>query len=473
MKSIVLPLSVLCLLCSSATASARPNIVFVLFDDLPYAGMSALGNTRIETPSMDRLAKEGMFFSRAYSEVVCSPSRFTIFTGQYAARHGHTTVGGNQYPRALMREPDLVRNPIAPGSFNLARLLKDAGYTTAIFGKWHMPGIPIRPRDAEAFGFDEAGPVSHRAPLKDVEKNFDLATGFIRRQDGGRPFFLYVPTFVTHGPQEVTREEALAMAEKTGADRKLAEMLVTIFRTDACLGRLLGTLEEKELADNTLFLMASDNGAYSLERYSEINKPFREGKGSLHEGGIRVPLIARWPDRIAPGSRSDSLVHFVDLLPTLAEVAAAKPPADYVLDGRSLAPLFSGGSWNGRTLFTHYPHYVMHWGTTPGDVLIQDRWKLIHYPFDHVTYPGDLKDPKNAQYAIGSLTQLYDLQADPAERDNVAAQNPKVVAGLKRELDAWLARTGARLATENPDYDPDNIFYNARDAWLKEREAKK
>jgi arylsulfatase A-like enzyme len=471
MKPIVLPLGLLCLLCSSATASARPNFVFVLFDDLPYAGMSALGNTRIETPNMDRLAKEGMFFSRAYSEVVCAPSRFTIFTGQYAARHGHTTVSGNQYPRARMREPDLVRNPIASGSFNLARLLKSTGYTTAIFGKWHMPGVPIRPRGAEAFGFDESVPVNHRAPYKDVVKNFELATDFVRRQDGGRPFFLYVPTFVTHGPQEVTREQTLAMAEQTGADRKLAEMLATISRTDACLGNLLTALDEKGFAGNTLFLMASDNGAYSLERHSKINKPFREGKGSLHEGGIRVPLVARWPGRIAPGTRSDSLVHFVDLLPTLAEVAGAKPPVDHILDGRSLVPLFEGGSWSGRTLFTHFPHYVMHWGTTPGHAVIQDRWKLIHYPFDHVTYPGERKIPETAKYAVGPRTELYDLQADAAERKNLAAQNPEVVAGLMKTLDMFLKDNHARMPTENPDYDPDRVLYNARDEWLQERDG--
>ena len=261
------------------------------------------------------------------------------------------------------------------------------------------------------------------------------------------------------------------MAEQTGADRKLAEMLATVSRTDACLGSLLTALDEKGFAENTLFLMASDNGAYSLKRYSEINKPFREGKGSLHEGGIRVPLIARWPGRIAPGTRSDSLVHFVDLLPTLAEVAGATPPADYTLDGRSLTPLFDGGSWSGRTLFTHFPHYVMHWGTTPGDAVVQDRWKLIHYPFDHVTYPGERKTPETAKYAVGPRTELYDLQADPSERNNLAAQSPEIVAGLKRELDAWLARTGARLATENPNYDPESVFYNARNEWLQERDG--
>jgi arylsulfatase A-like enzyme len=190
----------------AAGIAARPNIVLVLYDDLPYAGMSALGNTRIQTPNMDRLVKEGMLFSRAYSEVLCAPSRCTIFTGQYAARHGHTTVGGREYPHAKMREPDLVREPLAPGGFNLARMLKDAGYTTAIFGKWHMPNVPVVTAKAKALGFDEAVPVDHRAPYKDVVKNFDLAVDFVRRQDGATPFFLYVATFVTHGPHEVTKE---------------------------------------------------------------------------------------------------------------------------------------------------------------------------------------------------------------------------------------------------------------------------
>jgi arylsulfatase A-like enzyme len=248
-------------------------------------------------------------------------------------------------------------------------------------------------------------------------------------------------------------------------------MLATISRTDACLGNLLTALDEKGSAGNTLFLMASDNGAYSLERYSEINKPFREGKGSLHEGGIRVPLVARWPGHIAPGTCSGSLVHFVDVLPTLAEVAGAKLPADHILDGRSLVPLFEGGSWSGRTLFTHFPHYVMHWGTTPGHAVVQDRWKLIHYPFDHVTYPGEWKTPETAQYAVGPRTELYDLQADPSERKNLAAQNPEVVADLMKTLEIFLKENHARMPTENPDYDPDHVLYNARDEWLQERDG--
>ena len=465
MKRLLTFLALIAALCGQTHAAepARPNIVFILLDDLPYAAMSAVGNTRLQTPHMDRLAKEGMTFTRAYSEVLCSPSRFTIFTGQYAARHGHTTVGGREYPHAKMREPDLVREPLQPGGFNLARMLKDAGYITAIFGKWHMPAVPIVPAKARALGFDEAVAVNHRAPFKDAVKNFDLAADFVRRQDGARPFFLYVPTFVTHGPHEVTKEETSAMAAKTGADAKLAEMLTTLAKTDECLGKLLAALDEKRLTENTLLLLASDNGAYALERYSELNKPFREGKGSLHEGGIRVPLIARWPGKIAPGSRSDSLVHFVDLLPTLAEVAGAKPPADHVLDGRSFLPLLTGqGSFTDRTLFTHYPHYVMHWGTTPGDAVVEDRWKLIRHPHDHVTYPGERKVPESLEYHTTPHIALYDLQADPAERENIAAQHPEIVASLEKKLDAFLTEAAAKQPSANPDYDPANPKHHSR-----------
>jgi arylsulfatase A-like enzyme len=362
-----------------------------------------------------------------------------------------------------MREPALVKHPIAPGAFNLARMLKDAGYRTAIFGKWHMPGVPILPKEAAGFGFDEAVRVDHREPYKDVVKNFDLATDFIQRQDGRTPFFLYVATFVTHGPQEVTREETAAwMKEHNCNDRKVAQMMLTIAKTDECFGKLLAALDQKGLSDNTLFLMAGDNGAYSLERYSEINKPFREGKGSLHEGGIRVPLVARWPGRVAPGSRCDSLVHFVDLLPTLADVSGGTIPDGYLLDGRNLTPLLDGGSWQGRTLVTHFPHYVMHWGTTPGDAVVQDRWKLIHYRFDHVTYPGDFKKPEEADYALGPRTELYDLQADPAERHDRAGENPEVVAELMRTLDGFLKESGARMPVPNPDYDPDDAAFHTR-----------
>ena len=148
-----------------SNAAEKPNIVFVLFDDLPYAGMSALGNTRIETPHMDRLAREGMTFTRAYSEMLCAPSRFTIFTGQWSARHGHTNVGGQQYPHVLKLEPELTQ-PLTPKSFNLARLLQSAGYTTAIFGKWHMATVGLKPAFAKQCGFDEAVPVLSAAPTR-------------------------------------------------------------------------------------------------------------------------------------------------------------------------------------------------------------------------------------------------------------------------------------------------------------------
>jgi arylsulfatase A-like enzyme len=216
--------------------------------------------------------------------------------------------------------------------------------------------------------------------------------------------------------------------------------------------------------DSTLVCFASDNGAYSLERYSELNKPLREGKGSLHEGGIRVPLIFRWPGRIKPGSTNASLVHFVDLLPTFAQIADATVPAGHKLDGKSLVSLMEGGSWSGRTFFTHFPHYLMHWGTTPGDVVVQDRWKLIHYPYDSATYPGDRKDLKTLQYAVGPRTELYDLEADPFEKADLAGQHPEKVAELMKQLDAWLKETGAKQPAINPNHDPARATFNQRTA---------
>lgn len=442
----------------------KPNILFILADDFPIAGMSAMGNTHIQTPHLDRLSREGVTFQRAYSEVLCAPSRCTIFTGQWSARHGHTNVGGQQYPYVKMKEPVLTQ-PITPETFNLAKLLKSAGYTTAIFGKWHMTAVGLKPALAKQCGFDEAVPVSSHAPYKDIVKNIELAVDFVNRQDGTKPFFLYVPTFVTHGPQRVTKEEVAAwMQRHPGSARNTAEMMVTIAKFDECLGKLLGALDERKLTDSTLVCFASDNGAYSLERYSEINKPLREGKGSLHEGGIRVPLIFRWPGHIKPGSTNASLVHFVDLLPTFAQVAGATVPAVHKLDGKSLMPLMEGDSWADRTLFTHYPHYVMHWGTTPGNVVVQDRWKLIHYPYDSVTYPGDHKDPKTMQYAVGPRTELYDLAADPSEKTDLAGQNPEKVTELMKHLDAWLKETGAKQPTINPNYDPAKATFNQRTA---------
>jgi arylsulfatase A-like enzyme len=208
-------------------------------------------------------------------------------------------------------------------------------------------------------------------------------------------------------------------------------------------------------------VFSSDNGGVANFVYSEENKPFRLGKGSLYEGGVRVPLAFRWPGRIKPGSRCETPVHFVDLFPTFADVSGVSVDPNHHLDGVSLKPLFAGGSISERTIFLHYPHYIGQWGTTPVRAVIGDRYKLVVNPFDHFAIPGG--KVAGGKYIPEPRIEMFDLQADPSERTNIAAQHPEVVAEMQKALDAWLKETGARDATPNPNYDPANPLANLRD----------
>jgi arylsulfatase A len=489
----VAPLTFAC----AADPPARPNVVVILIDDLPYAGLSVTGNPYLETPHLDRVAKQGMFFTRAYSEVVCGPSRTSLITGQNAARHGRTDNVPGVHPFALMQEPlvpakpgaklepgaepkagyDLgqggrLPEPVTPEAFTLVKALKAAGYTTGLSGKWHMTLQHLTPNAARAFGFDFCSPPAARSkPYRDTGRVTNDAIRFIRdctARDPAREFFLYLPFVAVHGGHVVPPDDQERWRQRLAGTTPgiPTDLLATLEFVDRSVGRVLDTLDELGIADDTLVVLAGDNGGVCKKVHGEENKPFRMGKGSLYEGGIRVPLFMRWPVRIAPGTRCDVPVHLSDLMPTLCEAAGAAIAPGHVVDGASLLPLLSGGSIPERTLFVHYPHYLVEGATTPTRVAIQGRYKLLWSPYDHIAIEGRRAMPNTLRYVPEPRVELFDLEADPGERHDLSAAQPKKVAELRGLFEAFMKRSRARDVAPNPDYDATKPLYNARHAAL-------
>jgi arylsulfatase A-like enzyme len=474
--------------------AGRPNIVFILVDDLPYAGMSLTGNAYLQTPNMDRLAKEGMFFTRAYSEILCGPSRATLITGQNAARHGRTDNVPGSHPFARMQEPllpvkpdvsqslhfDLIQtarlpDPVQPGTYTLVTALKAGGYRTAISGKWHLPGLYLSPPKARELGFDFCNRTATGSkPYKDTENFSDEAIRFLRANPN-QNFFLYLPYHAVHAPHVVPPEDTQRLKEKLkGKNPGLdPDMLASLKFVDRSVGRVLDALDELGLADNTLVVLTGDNGGEGRVSYCEGNKPFRRGKGTLYEGGVRVPLCIRWPKGIAQGQRCEVPVHFADFFPTFCELACVGIDPGHTLDGESLKPLFSGGTLPERSIFLHYPHYLSYYGATPMRAVIQSRYKLVWHPYDHIVSEGEGKAARTLKYVAEPSVELFDLQADPGERQNLAQQLPEKVAELRQLFERWMKETGAKDVTPNPAYDPKNPLFNAREDFLKKQAEKK
>ncbi len=469
----------------------RPNIVVILIDDLPYAGLSVTGNEYLETPHLDRVAKEGMFFTRAYSEVVCGPSRTSLITGQNAARHGRTDNVPGVHPYPLMREPllqppanvppgagvDLIQGarlpePVTPEAFTLVKALKAAGYTTGLSGKWHMTLQHLTPNAARGLGFDFCSPPAARSkPYRDTGRVTDDAIRFIRECTANAPereFFLYLPFVAVHGGHVVPPEDQERWRQRlAGATPGVPpDLLATLEFVDRSVGRVLDTLDDLGIADDTLVVLAGDNGGVCKKVHGEENKPFRMGKGSLYEGGIRVPLFMRWPGRIATGTRCDVPVHLSDIMPTLCDAAGATIDPGHVIDGVSILPLSSGARIPERTLFVHYPHYLVEGATTPTRVAIQGRYKLLWSPYDHIAVEGRRATPDALRYVPEPRVELFDLEDDPGERHDLSATKPEKVAELRSLFEDFMERAGARDVSPNPDYDATKPLFNSRDAAL-------
>jgi len=449
----------------SPKSAGKLNIVLFLIDDLGWRDLACQGSTYYQTPNIDRLAREGARFTDAYAAcAVCSPTRAAVLTGKYPARLLLTDwlPSGRWNPKARLQSGRFVR-ALPLEEFTLAEALREAGYRTASIGKWHLGSEPFSLPEHHGFDVNIAGN-AHGAPgtyyfpydgdwaipttgqrarwnvLPDgkpgeylTDRLTDEAVKFIR-DNRERPFFLYFPHYGVHAPLEA-KKEMIAKYEKVPEAQRQGkpEYAAMIESVDQSVGRVLETLKELGLEQNTLIIFTSDNGGFYN---ATSNAPLRANKGAYYEGGIRVPLLVKWPGVTKAGQVSAEPVISTDFYPTcLAAAGLAQRPSQH-LDGLNLQPLFGGKTSLGRkALFWHFPHYNEHPFSVPSSVIRRGPWKLI-----------ETFDPEGVE--------LYNLAEDLSETRNLAAEKPDLVKEMRRELDTWRRDVGAEMMRPNPDYDP-------------------
>jgi arylsulfatase A-like enzyme len=412
----------------------HPNIVFILADDMGINDLGSYGRVDHYTPNLDRLAAEGKRFTNAYAPApICSPTRAAILTGQAPARLQITNFlpGRADWPGHKLLQPALPSG-LPTDAPTLAEKFKKIGYATACIGKWHLGDKA--PLDAASRGFDTvfAGQANSKPSATEGGKGefgqAEKASEFLMAHKDG-PFFLYLAFDCPHVPLNAQPER---VAAKAGTFNPVyAAMVETL---DAAAGRVLDKLDELGLRDSTLVVFCSDNGGLHVlegaNTPATINTPYRAGKGFLYEGGLREPLLVRWPGKIAPSVESTPVV-LGDLAPTLAALAGAEPcaPCDYA----NITPLLlGGGSLADRPLFWHMPNYTNQGGRPSGAVLDGD-WKLIEH------------------YEDGRL-ELFNVKADSSEKNDVAATEAVRVAALRGKLEAWRRSVNASMPKANPAF---------------------
>ncbi len=412
---------------SGTTSPRRPHILFIHVDDLGWSDLGCQGATHYSTPAIDALAREGMRFTQAYAGApVCTPSRACLVTGLHCARLHTTGQPGYKTEDTRTRKfahPDF-RTTFPVGTPCVARTLAAAGYHTAIFGKWGFDDSPQEHGFAQSFdGSDEA--------------LVDAALGVLGQARS--PVFAYLNYTRPHVPirPDPARIAAFAARPEFKTGNRSPAYAAELEAMNRVTGRLLDGIDRHGLREDTLVVFTSDNGGflgYDDERLAD-NSPLREGKASLYEGGIRVPLIVRWPGVIAPGINDDTLVHGVDWHATLADLAKTALPSGETLDGVNFAPVLRGtGAIRSRPLYWHYPHYrrsMAGLAASPSSAVRIDDWKLLHF------YETD-------------GVELYNLRNDPGETSNLAHSQPDQAARLRRQLDGWRTAVGAQPPVPQP-----------------------
>ena len=490
----------LCLLAlTSSLSAAQPNVVLFLVDDMGWMDSGVYGSKYNETPNIDRFATRAMRFTNAYSQPLCSPTRASLLTGQYTARHGITSATGHQPPQpaghvflpetappnAAMRLPE-SKNFLEPSQITLAETLKTAGYRTAHIGKWHL-GL-TKPHWPEQQGFDVAfhchpdpgPPGNYFSPygvVPDGVANAKTKIGTITDgPDGeyivdrqaaeavkfidsskGTPFFLNLWCYGVHGPWGHKPEYTKAFMDKKDPSGRqgnpiMASMLKSV---DECFGRILDELDKQGLTDNTIIIFTSDNGGNTHSNITSegkkaanedwtkwagnqpptMNTPLRDGKGTLYEGGTRVPMMWAWAGKIAPGSTSDSVVGPIDVYPTVIDLLGIAKPTTQTFDGVSYAKVLQGtGDLAREGYFNYHPHAG---ANKAGGVWVRSGdYKLLRW-FGHP-----------------STHELYNLKDDISEANDLSAKMPEKVQALSTLIDGFLQDTGATYPRPNPAYKP-------------------
>ena len=416
-------------------ASASPNILFILCDDLGINDLHCYGRMDHHTPNLDRLARQGLRFTSAYcAQPICSPSRAAILTGKTPARlHLTTYLPGrpNATSQKVLHPEIQMQVPLEETM--LPQYFKAAGYVCGAFGKWHVGGAGFGPLE---HGFDLYHPGRENTTPSATEGGkgeYDLtaaAENFMETNQS-RPFLIYLAHNAPHIPY--TAQKARIERNATAFEPVYAGVIETI---DDTVGRLLDKLESLKLADKTIVIFTSDNGGLHVPEGSHLkvthNTPYRAGKGFVYEGGLRVPLIVRWPGHVPANKVVHDPVINTDWIPTLLELAGQPVPSG--LDGVSFADLLTGrGPAPERSLFWHFPHYTNQ-GSRPSGAMREGDWMLVEY-YDE------------------EQVELYDLRSDAGERQNLAGQEPVRVAKMRAALAAWRNAVSAQTNTPNPEFD--------------------
>jgi arylsulfatase A len=445
-------LALLCLRAHGAAAQ-KPNFIFILVDDLGATDLGCTGSKFYETPHLDRLAKDGMRFTQAYSAcTVCSPTRASLLTGKSpAALHLTDWIAGHKAPFAKLRVPDWNMQ-LPKAEVTLAERLREAGYATGIVGKWHL-GQDDPSEHGFDFVFAQMGgsPRSYFSPYNTPKVPDGPAGEFLSdrltaeaerfiEQNKERPFFLYLPHAAVHTPiqakKDVIEKYRRKMEAAGGEAQGQPAYAALVESVDDSIGRLRAKLESLGLNERTVIVFTSDNGGLigNQQRPITTNLGLRVGKGSAYEGGVRVPLLVHWPKVTKADSTSAVPVITADFYPTFCDIAGlgAKAPAE---EFRSLTPILRGNEEiEPRPLYWHYPHYHPG-GATPYGAIRDGDWRLVEFFED-------------------DRVELYNLRSDPAESRNLAAEQRAKTGELLGKLRAWREKTGAQLPSPNPEHDP-------------------
>lgn len=439
------------------TAGKKPNIVFLLIDDMGWPDVACYGHVFHETPVIDRLARQGMKFTDFYAATpVCSSTRSTIQTGQYSARTCITDfIPGHYRPFEKLVVPP-IEHQLKDGVKTPGDVLAAAGYATGYFGKWHLGPAPEKLGYAvteRQLGDDFR---RWRGPQPRGPKSIDFltdATLWFIEQNRDKPFFVTLSHHAVHIPVEA---QTATTAKYQGKPKPAKGVNHPVYAAmvedlDTSIGRILAKLDELKLSDNTIVVFTSDNGGLrkiytGVGEIVSTNAPLRDEKGTLYEGGIRVPMIVRWPGVVRPGSVCHEPTTTADLLPTFCQMASAKLPKQPI-DGSSMVALLEdpAAALPRDAIYFHYPHYHH---SRPASAIRAGDFKLIEF------------------FEDGSL-ELYNLKDDIGEAKDLAAADPQKAKQLQRQLAAWRQRVGARMPTVNPKYDPQRA-----DQWWSRRTNK-
>jgi arylsulfatase A-like enzyme len=461
-------------LAQSAEAK-KPNIIFVLADDLGWMDITVNGSKYYDTPNMERLAKRGMVFKNAYTaSPLCSPTRASILTGKYPARFHFTTPGGHLPPNpdeVLMRDKAAPwQKVITPASrtfmpleeLTIAENLTKNGYNTGFIGKWHLGQNPYNPEnqgfDYNVAGGPNPGPPSYFSPyhIKNLtdgppreyitDRITDEALRFIENKKDST-FFLCMWEFAVHAPYQgklsLVKEYENKVDPRGKQDSPI--MAAMIKSLDESMGRIMDKLDELKISDNTIIIFTSDNGGNMYDivngKNPTNNYPLRGGKGNIYEGGVRVPLIISWPGKTKPGSVSEEIVSSIDFYPTILEIANSTAQKGQILDGRSLVPVLTGNSHLKReAVFCHFPHYVPATNNYPSTSVRKGDWKLIRF---YGEGPGRT-----------DKLELYNLKDDLGEERNLVLKYKARVKNLNRLITRHVEDIDGLFPVSNPDFNP-------------------